>query len=460
MNNKTKKAALEKNYKYNRPENEVKNSKSGFDKNNKNSDKTARNGGLNLKTISIDEVIDSLRSVHNKKQFFALLGNQEEVGNEIFNIKSGAGSVNIINIEAKKVYLYNGPFSFFLKQFINHMPVVKIEDKKVLWERISVLLSALNYGKGDADFCYDFEESLDFDDPLEAIRLEFNEVFEAYAYREPLVILIRDFRGLEFEDVNSMVSFVTTIFSRVPNIKVLIEINPNLITAHYQNYISDYIQNWYTLFDGLIDCRNILEPAEFDNNETIFFEQFDDFIEKTQPMKLEEEKVREPVLAVCPPKPDWKEDEIAKEIADQLVQETVELPKKSPKIEKILNVKIPDFSVENTIEIPSESMERFEELKALESVRNKKQNIKNNQAEEETKTISKLNLGPLFGDYTMEMDDEEELPVIKEPKIARSSFLRRSDGVEQTIFDPEILMDSVNTDNGRAGFQNPFKNKK
>ncbi|AHI54211.1 hypothetical protein SSABA_v1c08120 [Spiroplasma sabaudiense Ar-1343] len=499
MNNKTNQSTSLSN-------SERKSSDNNLRRENYNSNNSQNRRKINLKTMAIDDVIDALVNTHSRKQFFGLLGNQDEVGNQIFAIKSGAGPMDVISIEAKKVFLYSAPFSFLLKQIINHLPLVKIEDKKVLWERISILLSALNYGKGDSDYCFDFEESLDFDDPLEAIRLEFNDVFQAYNYRRPLVILVKDFRGLQFDDVNKMVSFVTTVFERVTNIKVLIEINPSLITSHYQNYIGDYIKNWYTLFDGLVDCRNLLYPSELDQNETMFFEHFDNFNETGYILDdVEEENFfnEAPKLAVCPPKPRVKEDELAREIANQLVQETVELPQnnyaqqkhnfepvrnsyikpqqvqqpqpkmdpqpitpikeKNKPITELLNVKIPNFGSTQTIEIPTQRINEFitKKAKAEKKAEREQKKFESERVIYDDPTIrenTELDLGPLFGHYTPEPVIEEE--VVEEPKVVRSSFLRRSDGVDETIFDPEILMDANSNSNARPGVFNPFERKK
>ncbi|WP_338969668.1 hypothetical protein [Spiroplasma endosymbiont of Labia minor] len=219
--------------------------------------------------------IKNIKSGESVLQFFGIFGDYKVVKNMIATILNQMRDVNTIVIKIKRVFLYSTPYLFFLKQIINSLPIVSLEDKRVLWARVSIFLSVTEYGKSESDYMYKLSESLNFDDPIIMIRNEFKDIFNAYSIKAPICIILDDFRGINYEETTKIINLTTSLFSTITNMKFIIDMNIPTIQSYFNINGGSY-DNWLSLFDEVLNDSNILKKME---NTQVTTSKIPDFLE-------------------------------------------------------------------------------------------------------------------------------------------------------------------------------------
>jgi hypothetical protein len=135
----------------------------------------------------------------------------------------------------KKMYSYTTPFLYVLKAIINGLETVSVDDKRALWDRVAIFLSATSYGKQGTEIELIFEEELALADPMESAKDEFRQAFAAYDMTDKNILInLTDFRGLDFADMNNSILFVTDLFLGIANMKFLFELPYDSYVSHFR----------------------------------------------------------------------------------------------------------------------------------------------------------------------------------------------------------------------------------
>lgn len=72
-------------------------------------------------------------------------------------------------------------------------------------------------------------------DPMESAKDEFRSAIAAYGMeQEPIIITLRDFRGLEFQDMNDCLLFIADLFTGVKNLKFIFELPYDSYISHFR----------------------------------------------------------------------------------------------------------------------------------------------------------------------------------------------------------------------------------
>jgi hypothetical protein len=230
---------------------------------------------LNLNTTPINNIgdisaiIDELNNEASKKQFFAIFGDIAETKACTTAIVD-ATNLNPITIEMKKMYSYTTPFLYVLKAIINGLETVSVDDKRALWDRVAIFLSATSYGKQGTEIELIFEEELALADPMESAKDEFRQAFAAYDMTDKNILInLTDFRGLDFADMNNSILFVTDLFLGIANMKFLFELPYDSYISHFRLSAS---KSWMQLFDIVNNTKADEEEATEATEENVFSE--------------------------------------------------------------------------------------------------------------------------------------------------------------------------------------------
>lgn len=204
----------------------------------------------------IEDIISKINSNDTNDKFFAIFGDVKNNSDLVSEIKKETDTLLNIDINARKIFLYGTPFFFLLKMIINGLDFASLDDKKVFWDRVAIFLSATDFGRKIEDLQIIFEGELSIDDPLESINKEFKNFLIAYNINKPIIININDFRGVDFNDINKTILFITTIFADVKNLKFIFNIP-------YENYLLYFRLNgeksWISLFDIVVNTQKKLD---------------------------------------------------------------------------------------------------------------------------------------------------------------------------------------------------------
>ncbi|WFG96497.1 hypothetical protein M1771_00330 [Spiroplasma citri] len=203
-------------------------------------------------TLSSFEIIRDLMKIfkekNNEMQFFLAVmdkGNCDSMS----EIATSFFSMPLVNIDLLRIELYASPFLFLLKKIIKGLPKVNLEDKKVLWDRVKLFARTLKQSESleqvnDSNSIVIVNE-LEFDDPLEYIRREFEEILRAYDITENIVVIFNNIDLVEYVKFKQIFSLVQAIFKGILQFKFIAGLNPLLIETYvkqmYGNYATDQL---------------------------------------------------------------------------------------------------------------------------------------------------------------------------------------------------------------------------
>ncbi|AHI53363.1 hypothetical protein [Spiroplasma culicicola] len=174
--------------------------------------------------------------------FISML-NQNNVQGKLFVLMGGDTNLQTISdsfvsqlsqeqknlIDTEEAHLYGAPFLFLLKQIVNILPVINLDDKRVLWEKTSLLLAATDYGKTGSEVD-EILEDFAIENPIERIQQEFMQVFEAYGLNaKQLLIMLRGFNTLELTQTTKTVQFINQLFNQLINLKFVFEFSESFV---------------------------------------------------------------------------------------------------------------------------------------------------------------------------------------------------------------------------------------
>ncbi|GAA6238284.1 MAG: hypothetical protein SPLM_04060 [Spiroplasma phoeniceum] len=203
-------------------------------------------------TLSSFEIIRDLMKIfkekNNEMQFFLAVmdkGNCDSMS----EIATSFFSMPLVNIDLLRIELYASPFLFLLKKIIKGLPKVSLEDKKVLWDRVKLFARTLKQSESleqvnDSNSIVIVNE-LEFDDPLEYIRREFEEILCAYNITENIVVIFNNIDLVGYVKFKQIFSLVQAIFKGILQFKFIAGLNPLLIETYvkqmYGNYATDQL---------------------------------------------------------------------------------------------------------------------------------------------------------------------------------------------------------------------------
>ncbi len=203
-------------------------------------------------TLSSFEIIRDLMKIfkekNNEMQFFLAVMGKENC-DSMSEIATSFFSMPLINIDLLRIELYASPFLFLLKKIINGLPKISLEDKKVLWDRVKLFARTLKQGES-LEQVNDYNSivivnELEFDDPLEYIRREFEEILRAYDITENIVVIFNNIDLVGYVKFKKIFSLVQAIFKGILQFKFIAGVNPLLIKTYvkqmYGNYATDQL---------------------------------------------------------------------------------------------------------------------------------------------------------------------------------------------------------------------------
>ncbi|ALA98504.1 hypothetical protein SKUN_001647 [Spiroplasma kunkelii CR2-3x] len=203
-------------------------------------------------TLSSFEIIRDLMKIfkekNNEMQFFLAImdkGNCDSMS----EIATSFFSMPFVNIDLLRIELYASPFLFLLKKIIKGLPKVSLEDKKVLWDRVKLFARTLKQSES-LEQVNDFNSivivnELEFDDPLEYIRREFEEILRAYDITENIVVIFNNIDLVGYVKFKQIFILVQAIFKGILQFKFIAGLNLLLIETYvkqmYGNYATDQL---------------------------------------------------------------------------------------------------------------------------------------------------------------------------------------------------------------------------
>ncbi|MFJ1522054.1 hypothetical protein [Spiroplasma sp. ald] len=203
-------------------------------------------------TLSSFEIIRDLMKIfkekNNEMQFFLAVMDKRNC-DSMFEIATSFFSMPLVNIDLLRIELYASPFLFLLKKIIKGLPKVSLEDKKVLWDRVKLFARTLKQSESleqvnDSNSIVIVNE-LEFDDPLEYIRREFEEILRAYDITENIVVIFNNIDLVGYVKFKQIFSLVQSIFKGILQFKFIAGLNPLLIETYvkqmYGNYATDQL---------------------------------------------------------------------------------------------------------------------------------------------------------------------------------------------------------------------------
>ncbi|WP_338955448.1 hypothetical protein [Spiroplasma endosymbiont of Polydrusus cervinus] len=203
-------------------------------------------------TLSSFEIIRDLMKIfkekNNEMQFF-LTAIDKRNCDSMSDIATSFFSMPLVNIDLLRIELYASPFLFLLKKIIKGLPKVSLEDKKILWDRVKLFARTLKQSEvsdqiNDSNSIVIINE-LEFDDPLEYIHKEFEEILRAYDITENIVIIFNNIDLVGYVKFKQIFSLVQVIFKGILQFKFIVGLNPLLIETYvkqiYGNYATDQL---------------------------------------------------------------------------------------------------------------------------------------------------------------------------------------------------------------------------
>ncbi|QEH62368.1 hypothetical protein SCHIN_v1c11750 [Spiroplasma chinense] len=209
--------------------------------------------------IGINNFINEINNNSQQGQIFALVGGDthlNELTKQFINLLPQNKKVEI---EMKEVHMYAAPFLFLLKQIVNNVPLVSLDDKRALWERTSLLLAATEYGKtgSEVDLIMD---GLGLADPIENIRSEFKQLsFDYNLDQTTSLMVLTGFNQLEITQSTKTVQFINTIFHDMHEFKFVFEFSESFMSlAQTTDTVAQIV--------GLIDSYIVAGDVPITNN--------------------------------------------------------------------------------------------------------------------------------------------------------------------------------------------------
>ncbi|AOX43385.1 hypothetical protein S100390_v1c00420 [Spiroplasma sp. NBRC 100390] len=218
-------------------------------KKNKNEEELGKIDGMVLSNYEIvRDLIKTFKEKNNEMQFFlTIVDNQHQ--DSMPEIVSSFFSMPLVNIDLLRIELYASPFLFLLKRIIKGLPKVSLEDKKVLWDRVKLFARTLKNNElseqtNDSNSVVIINE-LEFDDPLEYIKKEFEEILRAYEIKDNIVIIFNNIDLVGYAKFKTVFSLVHAIFKGIIQFKFIVALNPVLIETYvkqiYGNNLTDQL---------------------------------------------------------------------------------------------------------------------------------------------------------------------------------------------------------------------------
>ncbi|WP_419334659.1 hypothetical protein [Spiroplasma endosymbiont of Sarcophaga variegata] len=251
-------------------------------KKNINKEELGKIDGMVLSNYEIvRDLIKTFKEKNNEMQYFlTIVDNQHQ--DSMSEIVSSFFLMPLVNIDLLRIELYASPFLFLLKRIIKWLPKVSLEDKKVLWDRVKLFARTLRNNElseqtNDSNSVVIINE-LEFDDPLEYIKKEFEDILRAYEIKDNIVIIFNNIDLVGYAKFKTVFSLVYAIFKGIIQFKFIVALNPVLI----ETYVTQVYGN--NLTDQLIKH----EISVFDKCYIIRDDQDDNSVEQAAP-KVEEE---------------------------------------------------------------------------------------------------------------------------------------------------------------------------
>ncbi|UZQ29473.1 MAG: hypothetical protein OHM56_09895 [Spiroplasma phoeniceum] len=205
--------------------------------------------GITLSSFKIiRDLMKIFKEKNNEMQFFLAVmdkGNCDSMS----EIATSFFSMPLVNIDLLRIELYSSPFLFLLKKIIKGLPKVNLEDKKVLWDRVKLFALTLKQSESleqvnDSNLILIVNE-LEFDDPLEYIRREFEEILRAYEITENIVVIFNNIDLVGYVKFKQIFRLVQAIFKGILQFKFIAGLNTLLIETYvkqmYGNYATDQL---------------------------------------------------------------------------------------------------------------------------------------------------------------------------------------------------------------------------
>lgn len=220
-------------------------------KKNVNEEELVKIDGMVLSNYEIvRDLIKTFKEKNNEMQFFlAIVDNQHQ--DSMPEIVSSFFSMPLVNIDLLRIELYASPFLFLLKKIIKGLPKVSLEDKKVLWDRVKLFARTLRDNElseqtNDSNSVVIINE-LEFDDPLEYVKKEFEEILWAYDIKNNIVIIFNNVDLVGYAKFKTVFSLVHAILKGIIQFKFIVALNQVLIETYvkqiYGNNLTDQLIN-------------------------------------------------------------------------------------------------------------------------------------------------------------------------------------------------------------------------
>ncbi|WP_342252713.1 hypothetical protein [Spiroplasma endosymbiont of Amphibalanus improvisus] len=217
------------------------NSSNNFNNDNNLNQKNKTDDIYDNRVQIIRNVLGVIKNKEQDNQFISLfIDNDIQV---IDDVKESLFGLSLIEADTQKIKLYGSPFLFLLKRIVKSLPLVTLEDKRVLWDRIKLFSKTLSHiseqEQNELNSSVILNE-IEFDDPIEYIKNEFAEVLRAYNINKDIVIVFTNIHITGYEFFRDLLVLMHAIFDDLKLFKFISGIN----STQLNNYvISKYGEN-------------------------------------------------------------------------------------------------------------------------------------------------------------------------------------------------------------------------
>ncbi|AGR41641.1 hypothetical protein [Spiroplasma taiwanense] len=176
---------------------------------------------FNKEILEFNSYTELIKTRDYINKIFILVNEKQKFEKLVDNLNYENAFNEKIVIKINKIMMYSLPCLFLFKQIINSLPKqITVEDKKVLWERTSLLLAGTEWGKTTSDIDFIIESLSLTDDPINMVIQEFKNLFFDYQFNKTIDLFILDFEKIPKEKIFLILNFLTELVVNIPNIRI------------------------------------------------------------------------------------------------------------------------------------------------------------------------------------------------------------------------------------------------
>lgn len=217
--------------------------------------------------LTVVELIEKINANELEGSVYGIIENSnEDIFEQVIDLLPKNQQVIV---EVQEIFQYTSPELILLREIIKQLPLISLEDKRVLWEKSSLCLSATEYGKTGSELD-DMIEEVGIADPIKLIVDEFMIAFAAYGLNKIITpVIIKNLKKIELAEMIPVLQFIYEVFAQIKPLKFLLQFNEQLMHNVKQ---FEMVNNLVMKVDGFVVDKveelTWVDDEEFDETAT------------------------------------------------------------------------------------------------------------------------------------------------------------------------------------------------